>query len=194
MCMIKAIIFDCFGVLTTDAWLPFKNEHFKGNTEHFDRAGVLNQQSDAGLIGYDDFLREIGYMAGMTGQQVEAAISNNVPNHDLFNYIRELKPEYKIGLLSNASGDWLGQLFAPAELEVFDATALSYDTKRTKPAAEAYQIIADRLGEAVEDCVFIDDQDRFVTGAQDAGMRAIWFKGNDQLRQDLQELLTNSKR
>ena len=190
--MISAIIFDCFGVLTTDAWLPFKVKYFSTNPAQFDRASELNQQSDAGLISYEMFLDEVGKMAGMSGNAVQQAISDNVPNEELFDYVRELKQAYKIGLLSNASGDWLSDLFTKEQLGLFDATALSYDTRQTKPQLEAYETIAERLGEAVDSCVFIDDQERFVTGAREAGMKGVWYKDLPQLKSELAVLLTST--
>lgn len=191
--MISAIIFDCFGVLTTDAWLPFKTKYFGENIAQFDRAGELNKQSDAGLIGYESFLDEVGKMAGMSADTVQQAISNNAPNEALFEYVRELKQTYKIGLLSNASGDWLSNLFTDKQLVLFDATALSYDTRFTKPQPEAYETIAERLGESVSNCVFIDDQERFVTGATEAGMPALWYRDMSQLKSDLAVILADPK-
>jgi HAD superfamily hydrolase (TIGR01509 family) len=191
--MIRAIIFDCFGVLTTDAWLPFKNKYFAQNEVLMARASELNKQSDAGFISYQSFLDEIGAMSGMTGQEVKSAISNNVPNIELFEYLRQLKADYKIGLLSNASDDWLGELFTTEQAALFDAQALSYETHFSKPSSEAYKTIADRLNVAVGDCIFIDDQERFVSGACDAGMFGIFYKDNAQLKAELTILLTDTK-
>ena len=191
--MTSAIIFDCFGVLTTDAWLPFKAKYFGDSPELFDQASELNKQSDAGFISYQEFLSQVGEMSGMSGAAVELAISNNVPNTDLFAYVQELKCTYKIGLLSNASGDWLSELFTAEQLALFDAVALSYDTHYTKPQPQAYETIASRIGEAVSNCVFIDDQERLVTGANEAGMPAIWYRSTTQLRRDLTSLLADTK-
>ncbi len=191
--MISSIIFDCFGVLTTDAWLPFKAHYFSSNPVQFDRASELNKQSDAGLISYELFLNEVGTMSDMSGEAVRQAISNNVPNEALFDYVRELKQTYKIGLLSNASGDWLSDLFTEEQLALFDATALSYDTRQAKPRAEAYETIADRLNEAVGNCVFIDDQERFVAGAIEAGMRGLWYRDMLQLKRELSVMLADPK-
>ena len=191
--MIQAIIFDCFGVLTTDAWLPFKARHFGHDPALLAQATDLNRQSDGGFITTGSFLEQIGEMANMTSAEVYHAVSNNVPNTELFGYIKQLKADYKIGLLSNASGDWLSELFELDQLQLFEGTALSYETRFTKPMPEAYTTIAERLDVPVEQCVFIDDQERFVTGAQDAGMLAVWYKGNAQLKNDLAQLLSDSK-
>lgn len=191
--MIRAIIFDCFGVLTTDAWLPFKSQYFGHDPALLEQAGDLNKQSDSGLISYGDFLDRVGSMAGITAKQVEQAVSHNNPNSEIFEYIRQLKANYKIGLLSNASGNWLTDLFTPEQVALFDATALSYETRYIKPDRNAYAVVADRLGVTVGECVFIDDQERYITGAREAGMQAVWYKDNEQLVSELTTLLANSK-
>ena len=191
--MIQAVIFDCFGVLTTDAWLPFKRQYFGHDHALLEQAGDLNKQSDSGLISYEDFLEQVGMMANLNGKEVEQAISDNLPNSELFEYIQILKAHYKIGLLSNASGDWLTDLFTAEQVALFDATALSYETGYIKPDSRAYTVIAERLGMSAADCVFIDDQERYVTGARDAGMQAILYQDSLQLRRVLDALLANSE-
>jgi HAD superfamily hydrolase (TIGR01509 family) len=89
--------------------------------------------------------------------------------------------------------NYLPELFQPEQIRLFDGTVLSYQTNFVKPMLEAYQAAADSLGVTVEECVFIDDQERFVTGAREAGMPAIWYKDNQQLRADLECTLADSK-
>lgn len=191
--MIRAIIFDCFGVLTTDGWLPFKKKQFGAEGALFEAATDINKQADSGLISFEDFLGQIGEMAGVPKEEVRQAVNNNVPNDELFDYARELKQSYKIGLLSNAPENWLPELFTPEQLALIDETALSYETGHVKPSPEAYAIIAERLGVRLEECIFVDDQERFATGAREVGMKAVWFQDTDQCKAELKQLLTDSK-
>jgi FMN phosphatase YigB (HAD superfamily) len=143
---IKAIIFDCFGVLTTDGWLKFKAEHFGQHSDKMARATEINHMVDAGLISYQDFIDEISDMAGVTSQQLERIMKGVIANDGLFEFIKlELKPRFKIGLLSNVSDDWLYSLFTPEQRGMFDAAALSGETGIIKPDPRAYSIIAGRL-------------------------------------------------
>ncbi|MEO7364117.1 MAG: HAD-IA family hydrolase, partial [Candidatus Saccharimonadales bacterium] len=97
--------------------------------------------------------------------------------------------DYKIGLLSNASMNYLSDLFTDEQIALFEVTALSYQTNFVKPMAEAYLDIAERLDVVPRECVLIDDQERFVAGAREAGMQAIWYHDNDQLQAELSVLL-----
>ncbi len=191
--MISAIVFDCFGVLMTDAWLPFKAKAFGHDPELLLEATNLMRQSDAGMISHDDFITSIAKLASMPASQAKKAIANNVANEPLFLYIQELKKDHKIGLLSNAADNWLDHMFTPEQIKVFDAVALSYEMRHVKPDPRAYEIIAERLGVEVGECVFVDDQERYCTGAREAGMKAIWYKNDvDQMRIELDKLQLSS--
>lgn len=191
--MVRAIIFDCFGVLASDGWLPFRERHFGGNTELLTEATDFNKQSDAGLIGYDQFIAHMADMTGLTPREVRHQIENNVPDAKLFAYIREqLKPAYKIGFLSNASDNWLNDMFEPDQVALFDAVSLSYETGFIKPHPRAYEIIASKLEVPVEECVFIDDQPRYAEGAKDVGMHAIVYKGFESFATEIERIINQS--
>jgi epoxide hydrolase-like predicted phosphatase len=178
--LIKAIIFDCFGVLVTDGWLPFKHQHFGDDTAKLNRATELNHMVDAGLIRYSDFLQEIASMADVTAGEVDHILKGVVPNRPLIDILQHrLKPQYKIGMLSNVADDWLRSMFVPDEIALFDALALSYETGHIKPDPEAYRIIAQRLEVAPEECVFIDDQERNVSAAEAQGMTGVHYRNHE---------------
>jgi FMN phosphatase YigB (HAD superfamily) len=191
--MIRAIIFDCFGVLTTDGWLPFKRKHFGHDPKLEAEATDLNKQVDAGLASYDDFLRSIAELAQVPDEEARRAVEDNVSDTALFDLIaHELRPHYKLGLLSNAGANWLDQLFTPDQVGLFDAVALSYQTGFVKPDPRAYQTIADRLGVEPDECIFIDDQERYCTAAREQGMQAIVYRSLEQLQAELSPLLSQA--
>lgn len=188
--MIKAVIFDCFGVLTSDGWLPFKQEKFGADPDKFEEAGRINFLADSGKISKDQFVSQIAELAGVTAQEVVRASEANVANKPIFGLIRELrKSDYKIGMLSNVSGDWLDRLFTKEEVGLFDSLALSYDTGVAKPNRRAYEIICERVACDPQEAVFIDDQERYIEGAKLAGLHTILYKNMEQLESDLASIL-----
>lgn len=187
--MVTALVFDCFGVLTTDAWLPFKQQHFGHDKALFAEATDLNKQSDAGFITYNEFVAGVAELAGMKPEAVREAIEDNVANEALFAFIKSVKPQHKLAMLSNASYNWLDELFTPEQLALFDEVSLSYQSGQIKPQPEAYQAVVDKLGVPAEQCVLIDDQERYCTAARDNGWQAIWFQDTEQCIADLQNLL-----
>ncbi|HVV66788.1 MAG TPA: HAD-IA family hydrolase [Candidatus Saccharimonadales bacterium] len=188
--MIKAVIFDCFGVLTTEGWLPFKEQQFGRDKALSEQASELNRQSNAGLISHEQFVGKIAELANLSVSEVNEAIEVNVTNQKLFTYITErLRPDYKIGMLSNAAANWLKNFFTDEQLQLFDAISLSYESGITKPDPLSYEKIAGELGVEPGECVFIDDQERHCTGAKEAGMQAILYESFEQMKAELEKIL-----
>jgi HAD superfamily hydrolase (TIGR01509 family) len=187
--MIKAIIFDCFGVLTTDGWLPYKNRHFGSDEELRQHATILNRQVDAGLISYDDFIRGVADLASLPVAEAKKQIEDNVANQPLFETIQRLKPKYKIGFLSNAGANWTHELFSPEQVELFDVVCVSSETGHVKPEERAYLDVTEKLGLEPEECLFVDDQPRYCAAAEEVGMRAIVYRDFEQYKSELEKLL-----
>jgi FMN phosphatase YigB (HAD superfamily) len=187
--MIRAVIFDCFGVLATEAWLAFKTQHFGHDPKLMKQVTDISHQADRGLISLDDAVQQTAELAGISPDEFRRAKGGNVPNEELFAYLNTLKPKYKLGLLSNISDDYLRKIFEPEQLAMFDGIELSYKTGVIKPQASAYENAAKRLGLPVEGCVMVDDQQRNVTGALEAGMKAVLYENFEQFRAELEKLL-----
>ena len=188
--MIKAIIFDCYGVLVTDGWLPFKNAQFGHSDEMMMEAGDLNNQYNRDMIRHDEFIQGIADLASMPSAQVEQLIDANKINKKLFDYIHELKKSYKIGLLSNMGISVLETLFSKDQIAAFDEIALSFEIGYVKPDPRAYMAIASRLGVEADECLMVDDIDRNCAGAEDTGMRSVHYKDFDQFKADLDKVLS----
>lgn len=189
--MIKAIIFDCFGVLAINGWLHFKDKYFDDNRELLEQATEYNKRADAGLIPYEEFLETIAGLAKISPEETRKIIEDNPPNEKLFTFIAsELRPKYKIGMLSNVASNRLSSMFSPEQLSMLDSTALSYEIGFVKPDLRAYQLIAQHLHVEPEECVFVDDQERYCAAAEDAGMQAIVYRDFEQCKQDLDTILS----
>jgi HAD superfamily hydrolase (TIGR01509 family) len=188
--MIKAIIFDCFGVLAEDGWLPFKRKYIGENQELAQAVTDLGKQNDYGMIGNNTYFAEAAKLIGVEEKQLREAVDKQVPNEDLFTYIKtELKPHYKIGLMSNANYDVVSKLFTPEQAGLFDASVMSFESRLVKPDPRMFQLMADRLGVEMHECIFIDDVERYCDAAEALGMTAIVYKNQEALeREFLQHL------
>jgi HAD hydrolase, family IA, variant 3 len=189
--MIRAVIFDCFGVL------------YGGSIEVLmaqcppDRRAELediNKQSDYGYISRQEFITEVARLSEQTPAQIAALLEQvHVRNSELIAMIHTLRQRYpaiKIGLLSNVGSDTIERLFTPDELrQLFDAVVLSYAEHVAKPSREAFELAADRLGVSPGQCVMIDDRLDNCSGAEAAGMRAILHIANSRTMAELEELL-----
>ncbi len=188
--MVRAIIFDCYGVLANLGWLPFKRHYFADKPELAQQATALRAQVDAGHLSYAEFLDQVGVLAGIPPALVREVVEDTPADAELFEYItRELKPHFKIGLLSNAGSDRLHDLFTPQQLGIFDAAVLSFQINAIKPEPRAYEAIAEKLGLPAEECLMVDDQAGYCDGARAVGMQAICYQDLFQLREALAPIL-----
>jgi len=189
--VVKAIVFDCFGVLVSDSWLPFRKKHFGNDEVKFAEATRLRKEADGNRISRDDFYAKVSSMAGMTSEEMNKEIDSrsNFVNQEILEYIAELKKDYKIGFLSNASQNWLGNFFTPAQEALFDKVSISCETGYVKPDPMAYRSIADMLGLPIEECLLIDDQPTYCEGAKALGMQVINYVGFEEMKVELSNIL-----
>lgn len=182
--MIKAIIFDCFGVLTADSWHEFR---LGLPREQQGPASDLNHQYGAGVIGKEEFLKSIAELTGKPKGEISKLIDNEQSkNLPLLEYIRELKQHYMIGLLSNVASNWIRDEFLTAEEQnLFDTFVFSFEEHITKPEARIYMIAVERLGVLPEECAYIDDIEEFALAARQVGMKAFVYKNLQQLKNEL---------
>ena len=130
-------------------------------------------------------------LIGIDSELLRLSLNKKVPNEELFDYIvSKLQPQYKIGLMSNANFNVLTDLFTPTQAKIFDASVMSYESRLIKPDQRMYELIAERLGVEMQECVFVDDQERYCYAAESYGMQGVWYKSNEQLIHDLSDILS----
>lgn len=188
--MIKAVIFDCFGVLTESTHNRFYTTYFADAPEKVARARELDDAANKGLMSLDAFHKNLSELAGISVRDVEQFVSQHVPNVELLRYIQDsLKPAMKIGFLSNVADNILDVLFTPEQQALFDDVVLSYQVGMAKPEAAIFELAAARLGVDVSECVFVDDIQQYVDGARLAGMQAILYTDFNRFKKDIETTL-----
>jgi epoxide hydrolase-like predicted phosphatase len=114
----------------------------------------------------------------------------DVLDEALLDYIRDLRPRYKTGLLSNAWDDLRGVVTDEWQIaDAFDELIISAEVGVAKPDAGIYELTLERLDVAPPEAVFVDDFPHNIAGAQAVGLHAIHFQASDQVRAELDELL-----
>ncbi len=195
--MIKAIIFDCFGVLLGNAYKMHLIEVEQQDPERANEIRSINHASDMGILTREETADAISSLFGMDAEEfLEEQNQVEVPNKELLAYIASLKQHYKIGLLSNISSrERLSIRFLDGELEShFDTVVASGDEGYVKPQREIYEIAATRLGVLPTECVFVDDIAEFCEGARQIGMQAIQYQSNQQAITDLNALIDRGEK
>ena len=188
--MIKAVIFDFFGVLADHDSTSFRKAYLADDPKKDAEAQRLNDELGRGGLGYDDFIDELAKLGGVSREDVLVYTEDYHPNQKLLDYIRqELRPRYKTGIISNAGQDWVLKILGEDNLKLFDDIILSYKVKIIKPDPRIYELSAKNLGFKGEECVFIDDILRYCQGAEHVGMNTVWYQSFEDFKSQLEKIL-----
>lgn len=186
--MIKAFIFDCFGVVYSDQF-PQTYRHFGGDLEK-DREFIKSVYRDShqGVIPSSSaiFAKHLGVDEA---EWLRILTSSGSFDYELLKYVDVLRAQYKVGLLSNVSKTGLAKHMDVAVLQNhFDVLILSSEIGFAKPDKEAYEIAVQKLDVLPSECIFIDDDETNCLGAQAVGMTAIHYRNFTQLQSELNEI------
>lgn len=188
--MIKAIVFDFFGVLVTEGFKKFCDTHFPNDPKKRQAAIALVNKHDSGLISMQKFYSGLANLAGIDYGSA-SGLNTNQPNRPLLDYIRRgLKSKYKIGVLSNSGDDYINQMLSSEDVELFDDIILSYRLGIIKPDRKIFEVAAENLGVLTGESVFIDDSPSHCEGARRAGMQAILYGDFEQMKAELEQILS----
>lgn len=196
--MIKAIIFDLFETLVTEAnsvkmtsfkiaemlKVPYdeykklvsglRNSRYRGDYPNF--SDVLIYVFTTLDLHYDiDLIKSIAAERETCKSQCFCNISN-----EIIYMLNELKKRnLKLILVSNASREEIKEFYNCKLAAYFDEVIFSYEIGYIKPEPEIYNEACNRIGVMPENCIFIGDGgSNELTGAENIGMKAYcanWF-------------------
>lgn len=101
-------------------------------------------------------------------------------NQELLDYFKSLKEKVSVNIFTSADTykiPEVHQLLTP----VFDSFFYSVElgVKKTDPVT--YQMLAQKLNVKPEEVVFIDDEDKNIEAARQAGLKTVLYKDNQSL-------------
>ena len=201
--MIKTVIFDMGGVIlrTID---PAPRERMaqrfgcsRAELEDFVFSSPTSVQSEIGQLDDMEHWRvvlEHFHQTGITPLEAYYEFfSGDEVDQELLDFVRSLKKEKKIGLLSNAwvnARQRLGGLYD--FIDVFDVAVFSSEVGVRKPEKAIFNLMLARLDAEPQEAIFIDDFLINVRGAEEAGLHSIHFKNNEDVIRKVNTLLTSA--
>lgn len=189
---VKAVIFDCFGVLLADVLRVKADELTTSHPQAAEDFHAILRAGDRGIIGPVEVAEQVGNILGISTEEVLTMTrEGEVKNETLIKEIPSIRKHYKVALLSNINGRaWLEERFGPGVLDsLFDVVVASGDVGMIKPEPGIYELAAEKLGVQPNECVMIDDIERYVEGARAVGMQAIQFRATTQALTELETVL-----
>lgn len=180
--MIKAFIFDFFGVIRTDtyeAWLALNG--LKREGDYFEVARL----QDIGHITNDEFYERLSKIHGKSVVRADFDACAKI-HHDTLELISKLKRDYSIAVLSNSPGPTLRSIIENNNLDsYFDEVFISGEINMVKPSREIFEYALDKLKLNSNEVIFIDDNQKNVEAAEQLGIKSIKFNSASELQNDL---------
>lgn len=193
--MIKAVIFDCFGVIVGKGFEY--TYQMAGGDPTKDRIFIEDTlgQANMGLISEAGFNQAITDKLGITVEAWRTAERGaDKPDVELLDYVEDLRRNHKTAILSNANKGVMSAKIGDANLErCFDEVIVSAEIGMVKPDPAIYEYTADLLGVDLSECVFIDDSEGHLIPARRLGMGTVLYQDFDQMKSEIEKLLANPK-
>lgn len=172
----EAVIFDCFGVLASEAWQIFFDKHFAHDADKSRLAAVYNLDADRGLYSFEERMKYMAGLAAIPESQVRSELLYRTLNTELLDYIASsLTGRYTTVVLSNVGKGIHTEQFHKWKQTIFDHVILSCDIGLIKPDREIFDYTLRVLGVSAQQCLFIDDRKQNIDSAQTIGMTALQY-------------------
>jgi len=197
--MIKTIIFDLGNVIINVDHRSICGEmakHSKYTADDIYRLGFNSQELklyDEGKIKSEELFKWVvkRFSLDISYDIFQGIWSETLSLNDtVYALLQELKKEgYNLILLSNTNElhfDYIKLNFGV--IDAFDDLVLSYRLGYSKPHEEVYREVLRRANSSAEDCVYIDDIEKFCEAAEKSGIKSITYRSTKQLITELKGL------
>ena len=98
---------------------------------------------------------------------------------------------FRVPLLTNVTKGMVKYNKLKGRYKIFKPLFLSCDIGLRKPSPAIFTYVLKKLGLKPEECLFIDDQQSYLDGAEKIGLRTILFKNYSQLVEELKRFGVN---
>ena len=194
--MIHAVIFDFGNVVCRFEPRLFVEQLLRlskipiGNVEEMLHRSVdLGRTYETGLMTSDEFFEGVCGRYGLVvdkGEFIDAFVHIFTPILPTFDLIRQLKPRYMLGLLSNTNEWHFEYGIKPVEVfPLFDAVTVSFQVGAMKPDERIYNDMLEKLRLEPEECVYVDDLRENVEAGRQIGMKTIQYMSHEQCLAEL---------
>jgi epoxide hydrolase-like predicted phosphatase len=200
---IRAVFIDFGGVIvrTDDKRPRFRQAERLGMTSN-DLEKIIfesetSKRASIGEIPEEAHWQAVAAALGVSRQESDKItaefFSGDRVDISLLDFLRSLRPERKVGLISNAWSGLRALITRQKFDDVFDEMIISAEVGLIKPDPRIYRLALEKLGARPEETVFLDDVLVNVEGARSVGMNAIQFTQPEKTLEELKQLLHNHR-
>lgn len=196
---IRAVFFDLGGVIVrTEFQAPRQRlaERFGMDYEDIDK--IVFGSPTAARASVGEITEEEHWLQVMKILKLPAAearsvqkefFAGDVIDRGLLEYLRSLKPGYKVGAISNAWSGLRQYMEREKFADVFDAIVISAEVGAAKPEPKIFLYALDQLGVSPGEAVFVDDVSENVEASKKLGLQGIQFRDPESVIEQLNSLL-----
>ncbi len=200
--MIKNIIFDIGNVLVSFDPYRYVTEYGydKETTDNVFNIVFRDKrwaELDRGTLANEDYMKSLVEANPQYEKEIIETFDNWYNMLEIktesVEFFKELKEKgYKIYLLSNFAEKEYERL--EREYDFFrmaDGKIISYAVKKIKPEREIYELLLEKYNLKAEECVFLDDLESNINGAENVGIHGIIFKNLAFAKDELENIIKN---
>jgi len=198
----RAVFFDFGGVIVrTEHQAPRQRlaEQFRMDYEDIEKLVFGSPSAARASVG--EITEEEHWLNVMKALKLPASevqrvrdefFGGDVIDRSLLEFLRSLKPKYKVGLISNAWNGLRAYIEKEKFADVFDAMIISAEVRVAKPAEKIYRVALEKLQVKPKEAVFVDDFIENIEACEKLGMKGIHFTDADSALKQLKKLLASS--
>ncbi|HRQ22611.1 MAG TPA: HAD family phosphatase [Anaerolineales bacterium] len=186
---IRAVFFDFGGVIQrTEFQAPRQHlaERFGIDYDDIDTlvfGGGLHgtaAQATLGKVSAEEHWKAVARRLKIGEGEIAAVeaefFAGDVIDWHIVQFLRDLRPRFITGLISNAWSDMRGYLVRRGIADAFDHLVISAEVGMAKPGAEIYHLSLEQAGVKPNEAVFVDDIPANIETCEQVGMTGILFK------------------
>ena len=199
---LRAVFFDLGGVIVRTEYQAPRQclaEKFGMDYEDIDRivfGGGQNgsaARASLGEITEEEHWRNVMKVLKRPATEYERIradfFAGDVIDHTILNFLRSIKPKYKVGLISNAWSGLRSYIVREKFDDAFHHMTISAEVGVTKPSAKIYEFALEQLQVKAKEAVFVDDVQENIEACEKLGMKGIHFKDPESALKQLKALL-----
>ncbi len=156
-----------------------------------------SQRASSGEIPEEAHWQAVAEALGVSRQESDKIttefFSGDRADEALLDFLRSLRPERKVGLISNAWSGLREYITRQGFEDVFDEMIISAEVSLMKPDARIYRLALEKMGVQAEESIFLDDLLVNVEAARSVGMSAIQFTQPERTLEELKQILINHR-
>ena len=168
-----------------------------GDLEKIIFESKTSRQASTGEIPEEAHWQAVAEALGVSRQESDKItsefFSGDRTNAALLDFLRSLRPERKVGLISNAWSGLRAFINRNKFEDVFDAMIISAEVGLMKPDPRIYRLALEELTAKPEESVFRDDVLVNVEAARSVGMAGIHFTQPEKALEELKHLMNNHR-